>query len=200
MRALITLTALTVLTCGHPQERFRGSMADAAPKPGTTDDHPRCVAALRALADGKLANWQGLTARCARADAETALGPATGDDQVGDLGGTPTPYRSYPATAGAPEGILVWFRDQRIVLVRVAHPVLGEALETSLGVPEAKERSLLASGHTQWIYASRGVVGHVWGTDTTKLFHLYAFQPMSVDEFRGSWLSKLEIRRIRQPR
>jgi hypothetical protein len=87
--------------------------------------------------------------------------------------------------------------ETRILVRRL---LLSEALGISLGVPEAKERSLLASGHTQWVYASRGVVGHVWGTDTTKLLHLYAFQPMSVDEFRGSWLSKLEIRRIRQPR
>ncbi len=77
---------------------------------------------------------------------------------MGDLEGTPTPYRTYPATTAALEGIMVWFRDQRIVLVGVPHPTLVEPLETSLGAPEGKERSLLASGATQWIYATRGIV------------------------------------------
>jgi len=176
-------------------------MADATPQPDTaTDEDRRCVATLTGLAQGKLGTWHALTAGCSRAHAEKALGPSKGDDSMGDLGGTPTPYRSYPATAAAPEGIRVWFRDQHIVLVGVPHPTLAEPLETSLGAPEGKERSLLASGATQWIYATRGVVVHTWPSQMTKPFQVYAFPPMSLDEFLRSWLAKIEIRRIRAPR
>jgi len=174
-------------------------MAEATPKPATTSsDDNRCVAALHGLAGGKLAQWQSLTTHCSLAHAEQAVGPSGGDVGTGDLGGVPTPFRTYPATAAAPEGITVWFRDQQIVLVRVAHPLLAEPLETSLGTPDGKEPSLLASGHAQWIYASRGIVAHVFGSDTVKPFQLYAFQPMPIDDFRKSWIAKLETRRIRQ--
>jgi hypothetical protein len=36
-----------------------------------------------------------------------------------DLGGSPTCYRSYPATAAAPHAIYVWDENGRIVLLRL---------------------------------------------------------------------------------
>jgi hypothetical protein len=171
-------------------------MADAAPKPAAVTDNDRCVTALRQLAEGKLGRWRSLTAHCSRAHAEKALGPATGEDRVDGFAGLDTPYRTYPATAAAPEGIVVWFSDQRIVLVCVGHPTLAEPLETSLRSPEAQEPSLLGSGQMQWIYASRGIVVHAWGTNTTTPFRLYAFQPTSVAAFRKSPLSRVYIHRI----
>ena len=85
-------------------------MADATPKADSgSEDDRRCTTALHALAGGKLGKWEGLTSQCTRAHAEKALGPSKGEDSMGDLGGTPTPYRTYPATATAPEGIQVWF-------------------------------------------------------------------------------------------
>jgi len=174
-------------------------MADATPQAATTADDNRCIAALHALAEGRFATWHSLTAHCTIAQAEKALGPSNGDAGAGDLGGVSTPFRTYAAPA-APEGMVVWYRGQQIVLVRLGHPTLAEPLDTSLGAPEGKEPSLLASGHTQWIYASRGIVAHVWNTDTIKPFHVYAFQPMSIDEFRTSWIAKMEIRRVRHSR
>lgn len=200
LAALMLLLMLSLFRCGTSNGQLGGPMAEATPKPAAAaSDDNRCVAALQALAAGKLAKWQSLTTHCGLSHAEQAIGPSTGDAGTGDLGGVPTPFRTYPATAAAPEGITVWFRDQKIVLVRLSHPVLTEALDTSLGAPEGKEPSRLASGHAQWIYASQGIVAHVFGSDTVKPFQLYAFQPMSVDDFRKSWIARLETRRIRQP-
>ena len=114
---------------------------DTDPNPGVaTDDDGRCVAAPTALAHGELVKWPGLGPQCSLAHAQKALGPSRGNENQGDLGVTSTPYRTYPATTAAPEGVIVWFREQHIVLVGVAHPTLAESFEASLGAPDGKER------------------------------------------------------------
>jgi hypothetical protein len=57
---------------------------------------------LRALANGDYTKWHGLTDDCTTAEAVAAFGAQDGADRTGDLGGSPTRYWIYPATAAAP--------------------------------------------------------------------------------------------------
>jgi hypothetical protein len=158
----------------------------------TTND---CTASLRALAAGEYASWHGLIDHCTTAHAVAALGkPPGGADQVGNLGGSPTRYRIYPGTLVAPHGIYVWDVDDRLVLVRIHEATLVRPILDQLGTPEAQEPSRMPGFKTQWIHASRGLTLHV-DDDTGEVAFLYAYRPMTVDEFRNSWLSQVEIHR-----
>jgi hypothetical protein len=154
-----------------------------------------CTTALRALAHGNFTLWRGLTDDCTTAAAVAALGPQNGADRTGDLGGSPTRYRIYPATTAAPHGVYVWDVNERIVLVRVHDAVAAKPALEQLGEPEARDLSKMPGFKTQWIYASRGLTLHV-DDDTGVTSFLYAYQPMTLAEFRASWLSQVEIRRI----
>lgn len=158
-----------------------------------------CTAALRALGNGRLSEWHGLVPGCSRAHAEEVLGPSeSGPDGTGRLGGSPTAFRDYPLTSAAPYGITVWFVLDTIVLVQVNSPRLGEPLDRLLGGPEGTMPSLLAPAHTQWIYASRGLTAHVH-TYRHEVLRLYGCAPTTVEEFRNSWLSRVEnVRILRQ--
>src|SRR5579863_9721918 len=121
----------------------------------------RCTVSLQALASGSLADWTGLSPDCTRQTAQEAFGESgMTQDSVGSLNGSPTGYRAYPAAPAAPNGILVWFVEDQIVLIRIQEPTLPP-LESLLGKPEATAVSQLHAIHTQWIYASRGLTAHV---------------------------------------
>ena len=154
-----------------------------------------CTVVLAALVRGDYTPWRGLTDACTTANAVAAFGHQEGPDRSGDLGGSPTRYRIYPATKAAPHGVYVWDVEDRIVLVRLHEVTAASPVRDQLGEPEARDRSQMPGFKTQWIYASRGLTLHI-DDDTNEIAFLYAYRPMTLDAFRASWLSRVEIRRI----
>jgi hypothetical protein len=169
-----------------------GSQSDTAKDPMTTTHD--CTLALRALASGDYAPWHGLTDDCTTAQAVAAFGHQDGADRTGELGGSPTRYRIYPPTAAAPHGVYVWDENDRIALVRLHEVAATRPIADQLGEPEARDVSKMPGFKTQWVYASRGLTLHV-DDDTGAIAFVYAYRPMTVDAFRASWLSRVEIRR-----
>jgi len=84
------------------------------------------------------------------------------------------------------------------LLNRVEHGLHGvtatQPLPDQLGEPEARDSSKMPGFKTQWIYASRGLTLHI-DDNSGNIAFVYAYRPMTVDEFRASWLSRVEIRR-----
>lgn len=155
-----------------------------------------CVEPLKKLARGDYTAWYGLS-NCARTDVTAALGASQGDvDHYGNLGGTPTVYRSYTNTAASPYGAYVWYVGNTAVALEMhtVTPILP--IEEQLGAPEAKDPSRMPGFKTQWIYAARGLTLHI-DDDTGAVAWLYAYRPMTLHEFRSSWLSRVEILRHR---
>lgn len=155
----------------------------------------RALRALRALADGRYGDWHGLDASCTTADATSTLG-AGGVDQTGSLGGSPTRYRIHPASVGAPHGLYVYDVSDKLVHVSTHGAVPARPPAEQLGEPEARDISRMPGFKTQWIWASRGLTLHI-DDGTGAVAWLYAYRPMTLDEFRASWISKVEIRRTR---
>jgi hypothetical protein len=175
----------------------------STPAPVTTGDASKptgpidCAAALRALAGGHLDDFHGLARGCGRADAERAFGSSgPGPDDGGMLGGSPTLLRRHPSSPVAPYGLTVYYVGDRIVLVEILEPRLPRPPGEALGAPEASLPSLVR-GCSQSVYAGRGLAAHV-KDGSGEVRRLYAFEPMSVDAFRASYLSGLgETRRWR---
>jgi hypothetical protein len=149
------------------------------------------------LAAGDLRGWHGLDEGCDRASAEAALGPSeAGPDGSGMLGGVPTAFRRYPPAPAVPDGVVVWLEEDWVVAVELMQPVLPEPIAAQLGPPEARERSGLASFHSQWIYAGRGLTAHV--DDVSEdVRRLYGYAPTTVEDFLASPIASVETRRIR---
>lgn len=155
----------------------------------------RCAESLRAFADGRLDQWSGLPGTCSRSDAESTLGPSeSGPDGVASLAGTLAGFRRYPPTGAAPYGVQIWLADDTIMAVEVVDARLPRPVVEMLGEPEAKERSGVGSVHTQWIYASRGVVLHIQNI-TGVVNRMYGFVPCSLEAFRALPWGRIEVQR-----
>jgi hypothetical protein len=218
-RLLVSLSTLLALACGRtavpsgePQKAEAMSPtptdgpasppdADAAPDAASTAaaspdaTAASCVAVLRALAAGDYRGWRGVPAACTIADADRALG-AAGPPQTGFPGGSPTRYRTYPPSAGAPAGLQIYDVDGAITLIIARDAVPADTLDAMLGAPEAKQASRMPGFKTMWIWASRGLTLHRDDTSGAVAW-LYGYSPMTVDAFRASWLAKVEIHRTR---
>ncbi|MHB8750765.1 MAG: hypothetical protein ACYDBJ_16445, partial [Aggregatilineales bacterium] len=107
---------------------------------------------------------------------------------------SPTGSGADPAAPAAPTGILVWFVEDLIVLIRIQEPKLPP-LESLLGKPETTALSQLHAFHTQWIYATRGLTAHVQN-QTGKVAWLFAYRPMTAAAFLASWMSQVSMTRI----
>ena len=219
-RLLFSLSTLLALACGRtavpsgdPQKAEAMSPtpadgpasppdADAAPDAASTAaaspdaaDPASCLTALRGLAAGDYREYRGLAATCTIADADRALG-AAGPTATGFPGGSPTRYRTYPPSAGAPAGLQVYDVDGAVTLIIARDAVPADTLDAMLGAPEAKQASRMPGFKTMWIWASRGLTLHR-DDSTGAVAWLYAYPPMTVDAFRASWLAKVEIHRTR---
>lgn len=167
-------------------------MSDAQAQ-STTDAEQ--IAALRALAAGRLAEWRGLPPGCGRPHVETAFGPSEpGPDGSGRLGPTPTAFRRYPPTSIGPYGLVVWLVGDQVELIEINTPSLAEAPEAQLGPPEAEAPSRLDAMHIQLIYARRGLTIHLHRF-TRQLKRIYAYPATTHEAFLASWLSKVAITR-----
>src|SRR4051794_25131606 len=151
---------------------------------------------IRELATGDVRRWPGLTRDCTRGDVEAALGTGHADsDGVGFLDGSPTAFRGYPAL-GATRGEVVGWDVGGVAgggRLPDYEPIVP--LTEQLGTPEATAPSLLRAFHTQLVYARRGLTAHVQG-DTGAVSWLFGYPPTTPEEYLGSWLSRIEMRRI----
>jgi hypothetical protein len=193
MSHLLTQSALLAGLCLTTNACHHVTPSVPAKAPMTTLN--ACASALHDLAWGDFSAWHGLSDACTTDDAVAALGHYIGGDRAGNLGGSPTRYRIYPATRVSPHGVYVWDEGDHLVLVRLhdvqdVRPPLDQ-----VGEPEAKDISRLTGFQTQWIYAARGLTLHV-DDDTGAITSVYAYSPMALSAFRASWLSRIEIRRI----
>jgi hypothetical protein len=173
----------------------RASSGDATTGDAPTTADTPCVVGLRALAAGDYAAWTGVPAACTTADAAAALGPG-GPDMSGFPGGSPTRYRVHPTSAGAPHGLHVYDVQDRVVVVTTHDAMPARAVAGMLGEPEAKVPSRMPGYKTMWIWTSRGLTLHL-DDKTGAVAWLYAYPPMTVDEFRASWMARVEIHRQR---
>lgn len=156
-----------------------------------------CIEPLKKLASGDYTIWQGLGSACKRADVNTALGESQSDaDMYGNLGGSPTVYRIYPGVSASPHGAIVWYVEDIAVALQMHTVAPARPIEEQLGAPEAKDPSRMPGFKTMWIYASRGLTLHI-DDGTGAIAWLYAYRQMTLDEFRSSWLSRVEIHRHR---
>jgi hypothetical protein len=121
-----------------------------------------CDTAVRALAAGELATWNGLPSGCT--DRDLAAMFSGGGDPAGDgrLSNMPTKFRDYSA-GDANRPIQAWFdgQDTAFLVTWVEPVVAGDvaSLLSALGPPEHKLEPGVgyhADAH-QWIYASRGM-------------------------------------------
>jgi hypothetical protein len=174
-----------------------GKTTDDPPsEPARVHLDPNCVDSLRVLAAGDLRGWYGLGEKCDRRAAEAALGPSeAGPDGAAMLAGELMAFRRYPPAPAAPHGVVVWLEADAILVVEIVQPVLPEPVEAQLGPPPETAASGLAAFHSQWIYADRGLTVHVHDY-TGEPRRLYAYRPMSVEEFLASGLAAVETRRI----
>jgi hypothetical protein len=158
-----------------------------------------CAERLQALVEGRLDAWHGLPANCVKQDAEAGMGPSeTGPDGAARLDGILTAFRRYPGSAAAPHGVQVWFRDDVIYGVEIMSPALPQPFTTLIGEPEVKERSRIGAVHTQWIYASKGLVLHVQNV-TNAVVRMYGFPPCTIEAFRQLPWGRVEVRRELRP-
>jgi hypothetical protein len=155
---------------------------------------PSCSDALKQLATGDLARFAGLPAGCRRADAEAAFGDS--GPLPDDPGGTLGPFRTHPATPPAPLGVMVFYDDpsdvDAITCVRIDQPTFPYT--EAIGTPEEIAPSGLGAVPQQYVYAARGLTLHVDET-RREIVRLYAYRPMSVQEFLASHMARAHIHR-----
>jgi hypothetical protein len=139
--------------------------------------------ALRALADGDLAAFDGLPDGLTRASAEAALGPSDPPrDFGGRLAGEPRVFRHFAPTAAAPAGIDVWLDGERVVAVTIE----GAAPRTLPGEPEAEARR--PDGTRALVHASRGLTLHV--TRGGVVERVLAYRACTPEEFLAGPLAR----------
>jgi hypothetical protein len=94
------------------------------------------------------------------------------------LGGSPTMYRRYPPTPGAPHGVTVWFEGEAAVAVEIRDAVVADG--GSVGDPDASIESALGDDWSQDLHAAVGLVLHRNGPDVGLLF---ALAPFTVEDW-----------------
>jgi hypothetical protein len=93
-----------------------------------------------------------------------------------------------------PNGGMLWLEGDRILAIELYKPALTQPLADILGPAEEIAVSNLRSSGLQWIYASRGLTAHLSGSGA--LFRIYAYPATTLKEYRESWISRVQIRRI----
>ena len=186
---------LVLLTCCAPK-REEVEMRERKNEQGRGSFYPgSCVESLQKLCEGELTGWHGFHSSCSRDDVTKALGAGKNEEPMyGNLGGSPAIYFQYSNITASPYEVTVWYIDGRAVALEMHTVTIQPPFAEQLGEPEAKDISRMPGFKTMWIYASRGLTLHV-DDHTGKIAWLYAFHPMTLEEFRNSWLSKVEIRR-----
>lgn len=148
--------------------------------------HPRALNeaardSLRALAAGRWSEWNGLVVFPPADIVEQALGPSLDPaERSGMLGGSPTFFRRYPPTVGAPRGITVWFEEDTAVTIEIQDAIPAD--RDVLDRPDSTIESRFGPEWRQEVYASRGLVLHR-RDDTIAL--LYGIAPCTVDDWKS---------------
>lgn len=118
---------------------------------------------VTALATGHWSTWPGLPAGLTAEQVAAALGdPLDATAHGGTFGGSPTMFRRWGPTAGAPRGLTVWFEGEVAVGVQVEGAVRAED-DGELPAPDTEEESGLGVTARQYLWAARGLVLHTRG-------------------------------------
>lgn len=149
-----------------------------------------CAAAIRNLADGKIADVH-LTADCTLADVGAVEGLAAARDAVGSLGVDHVQVRWRAIDSGiAGDRLRVWHDGELVLAVELEAPRVDggwDALRAALGAPDAKlpywDDVVLASDG-QWVYPARGLALYTT-LDDTEVARVVAFPPTTIDVYRA---------------
>jgi hypothetical protein len=185
----IVIVTLTGSNCSlqRSERQVQGAMEDS------------CISFLTAVRAGNFSGWSNVISRCTRSAAENSLG-ATGiaPDASGFIGAENLGFRTYPASAFAPYGIIVWYAGDSIAYIQLNSPVIKQSKITpALGEPELLLPSGLSSFHRQHVYASSGLVFHV-SEVTEETLRIYVFRPCTKEDFPQLAISKVEQHRIKR--
>jgi hypothetical protein len=168
------------------------------PTAGATMSESSCVAALRELAAGKIAEVR-LGEPCGLAEAAGAIaGLATARDATGTLGADRRQVRWRAVEAGVEgERLRLWHDGVRVVAVEVEAPrPLGgwSALRAALGAPEAKPGwwdGVVENQDGQWVYPARGLAVFTALADT-EVARIVVFPPTTLAAYRAGLARGLE--------
>lgn len=185
-RWLALAVVLAVGACSQARTPAPAREEAMTSTPPSTD----CVAVLKQLSTGAVADLRGLPPGCTRALVAQALGASV--SQVDALGAA-GPFREYPPSASAPNGILVFYDDGRdeARYLRIDGPIWPV---TAFGEPEAVAPSDLSAIVDQRVWASRGLALHVARTDGV-VRRAYIFRPTTVVDYLASDLARVSVRR-----
>jgi hypothetical protein len=157
-----------------------------------------CTAAIRNLADGKIADAR-LPPHCTVADAAQAIDAlAKAPDATGSLGSDRAQVRWRAVDAGiAGDRLRLWHDGEHVLAVEIEAPrPLGgwDALRTALGTPDVKLAywdDVVESRDGQWVYPERGMAVFTTLADT-EIARVMAFPPTTIATYRARLARGLE--------
>jgi hypothetical protein len=153
-----------------------------------------CGRELSVLAHGDLRGWRGLGPDCARSQVDQVL------SQVAAEVNESRPYSGpleYAPTPGAPHGLTVNYAEGLVEYIIVPAPTITPPVQDALGEPDLTLPSYLEGSREQWAYPRQGLACHMTpgGADVNCL---YAFVPMSAQDYQNSLLSRVRTLRHRR--
>ena len=164
-----------------------------------------CIAAIRNLADGKIADAH-LPPNCTVADASRAIDALEKAwDATGSLGADRTQVRWRAVDTGiAGDRLRLWHDGEHVLAVEIEgpRPVGGwNALRNALGTPDAKLAywdDVVESRDGQWVYPERGMAVFTTLADT-EIARVMAFPPTTIATYRARLARGLEAPREMAP-
>lgn len=144
---------------------------------------------LASLAAGMAVPWVGIDDSLDEAAVAGVLGPPDADEPHGGvLGGSPTLFRDYGPTPGAPAGLRVWFEDGFAVAVEIRGARLLDLADLDAVDDPVVEGSAFGEAWRQEIHAERGLVLHRRGHEVALVYGLapFAADDWATDPLRAS--------------
>jgi len=150
-----------------------------------------CTAAIRNLADGKIADAR-LPSNCTVADAARAVDAlARARDATGALGADRVQVRWRAIETGvAVDRLRLWHDGEHVLAVEIEAPrPLGgwDALRIALGTPDTKLAywdDVVESTDGQWVYPARGIAVFTTRADT-EIARVVAFPSTTIATYRA---------------
>jgi hypothetical protein len=183
------LAAMAATACGTPVVKTHPTADASASGAAMTDT--ACTAAIRNLADGRIADVR-LPPNCTVADTTRAIDAlAKAHDALGALGSDRVQVRWRAIETGiAGDRLRLWHDGEHVLAVEVEapRPVGGwDALRAAIGTPDAKLAywdDVVESKDGQWVYPTRGLAVFTMLADT-EIARVVAFPPTTVATYRA---------------
>lgn len=192
------LAAMAATACGTPVVKPH-PVADASVSGAAMTD-TACTAAIRNLADGRLADAR-LPPNCTVADTTRSIDSlARARDAIGSLGADRAQVRWRAVGTGiAGDRLRLWHDGEHVLAVEIEieapRPVGGwDALRTALGAPDVKLAywdDVVESRDGQWVYPARGLAVFTTLADI-EIARVVAFPPTTIATYRARLARGLE--------